>query len=826
MPASDLAFPGALGWGRHSVGGSGRHLAMPTSTVYRVKNLNADGLNTLKAAVDATGPRHVIFETSGTIVLNGDLKIRNPYISIWGETAPSPGITIRGGTLVVTTHNVIMRHLRVRPGALDGNTDGITVIPDNTVHNVIIDHCSVSWTTDEIMGIGSKIGASLDKVTISNCLCAEPLDVAGGHPFGILMGGSRGAKTDRLSLIRTITSHCLERNPRLGISATAAELINNVHYNWRDKQTCNIKNIHGSGEQNNFDLMVDMIGCYYKPGARSSSSSYAMLSGGGINSGSRIYVEGVICPQRPADTGDDWDAIDPDIPESPHRSLTRVMDSGDGHTPMSALAAYEYCLNMAGARPLDRDSVDTRHIAEVGNGSGTAAPSAPPGGWPNLPVVVRELTLPSNPNDIAASGFTNIEDWIHDFHDDLTGEDTGGTTPDPPPVLPDEGYSIKIQHFAKVFGAAADTDSVAITAVGGATKAAALMSSSCPWAQLDGETSSDLNNDDLGMLVKIDPSDLDAVQFERSSTGDNVDMRIWGSVLEYLGVSGGPNEFIVRHHGEITMGSGATSVHTAIGSISNIDRCIPIVSAVVTDATTAVARQALVTVKMSNDPSNGVLVERNASGSNWRGILTLLEFPGEKWTVQNNLQQEHTTTDGLPTEHIINPVPSWETTLIFPSFRPGANNSDELGLHIYPGPGTNRIYFEMDDDAAGTPRIGVAHLLTHPQLRVRRYGSIGGSLTPPGLESADNLKDVSITPVAALAQSLLIVTADNTSTAARYPRQYVLARFKSGTSLDTVELWRARDGASSNFHLQVAEFLMTDPGYGSILPVLRRLDRF
>ena len=149
-------IPGSAGFGMDTNAGRG-------GTVYKVTNLSASGSGSLKACIDATGPRTCVFEVSGAIRLTSDLIIRNNQIRIAGQTAPSPGIMIRGAAILITASDVLIQHIRVRAGddTTGPNPDNrdslkITGTTAKPVRNVVIDHCSFSWSIDEI---GEHLGS-------------------------------------------------------------------------------------------------------------------------------------------------------------------------------------------------------------------------------------------------------------------------------------------------------------------------------------------------------------------------------------------------------------------------------------------------------------------------------------------------------------------------------------------------------------------------------------------------------------------------------------------------------------------------------------------
>ena len=139
-PASLPAFPGAEGFGMYAIGGRG-------GRVIEVTNLNDNGPGSLRAAVDTNCPRIVIFRVGGYIELKSVLNIKRPYITIAGQTAPGDGICLKNYYIAVHADNVIIRYLRVRPSDIAKEEfDAISVF---TGHNIIIDHCSASWSTDK-----------------------------------------------------------------------------------------------------------------------------------------------------------------------------------------------------------------------------------------------------------------------------------------------------------------------------------------------------------------------------------------------------------------------------------------------------------------------------------------------------------------------------------------------------------------------------------------------------------------------------------------------------------------------------------------------------
>ncbi|WP_197526774.1 pectate lyase family protein [Pirellulimonas nuda] len=193
-----LSFPGAEGYGKHTIGGRG-------GVVYEVTNLNDSGEGSLRAAVEASGPRTIVFRVSGAIALKKQLTIRNPYITIAGQSAPGDGICLRGFPLMISADEVIVRYLRIRYGDEAGRADD--AVSSRYNKNLILDHCSASWSVDEAVSIYHN-----ENVTVQWCLISESLYQSkhdkGHHGFGGIWGSNHSTYHHNL------LAHHSSRNPR------------------------------------------------------------------------------------------------------------------------------------------------------------------------------------------------------------------------------------------------------------------------------------------------------------------------------------------------------------------------------------------------------------------------------------------------------------------------------------------------------------------------------------------------------------------------------------------------------------------------------------
>jgi len=236
-PGQELAFPGAVGWGATTPGGRG-------GKIIRVTTLDADGPGSFKAAIEAKGPRIVVFEVGGVIDMKRKvLDIREPFITIAGQTAPSPGITLIKTGLNVRTHDVVVRHIRIRTGA-DGQAKRSGWDPDafGTVSaaRVIVDHCTFSWGIDENMSSSGprfrgkdvaewRANTSHD-VTFSYNAAYEGL-AESSHPKGEHSKGSLvHDNVTNILFYRNVWASNLERSP-LFKGGVHGAIVNNVIFN-------------------------------------------------------------------------------------------------------------------------------------------------------------------------------------------------------------------------------------------------------------------------------------------------------------------------------------------------------------------------------------------------------------------------------------------------------------------------------------------------------------------------------------------------------------------------------------------------------------------
>jgi pectate lyase len=220
-PVPPRAFPGAEGFGALALGGRG-------GDVYHVTSLADEGPGSLRYGVQtACGPRTIVFDLSGTIILRSVLAIDKPFLTLAGQTAPGDGVTVAGFTTSISgTHDVVVRYMRFRAGDINCPSfqgDALNVVESQ---DVIIDHVSASWSVDEALSVTRS-----DRVTVQWSIIAESLNASchakGHHGYGSLLRWGKGG----ITIHHTLYAHHESRSPRLG-DDLGLDFVNNVVYDW------------------------------------------------------------------------------------------------------------------------------------------------------------------------------------------------------------------------------------------------------------------------------------------------------------------------------------------------------------------------------------------------------------------------------------------------------------------------------------------------------------------------------------------------------------------------------------------------------------------
>ncbi|MFN3148856.1 pectate lyase [Bremerella sp.] len=407
------AFPGAEGYGALTTGGRG-------GRVITVTNLNGSGPGSLQAACEAEGPRVVIFQVAGTI--QGDVRIRHDHITIAGQSAPGDGITIKG-SVGIDANDVVIRYLRVRtdhPGDAIGG---------RYKKNIIIDHVSASWSTDEVFSLYHN-----ENVTIQWCMITEACAKEdGSHRFGGIWGNQYGTYHHNL------IAHNDSRNPRWASGCGYNDYRNNVLYNW-GYESCYGGESKQKGDRRQPPIpfsTINMVANYYKPGPATRADVKDRIASPSARNGedygswyvNENYVEG-----SPEVTANNWLGMD----GKTFQKLTQPWEAMRiaQHSPQDVYLAV---LNEAGCSLPQRDSIDSRIVKEVKNGTATYGRNGiidspdDVGGWPEFKGGTPESDsdkdgipdqwemkygLDSNNAEDASrdddgDGYTNIEEYLN-----------------------------------------------------------------------------------------------------------------------------------------------------------------------------------------------------------------------------------------------------------------------------------------------------------------------------------------------------------------------------------------------------------------------------
>lgn len=405
-------YPGAKGFGSTTAAGSGRHQRRARTQIIRVTNRSERGVGSLRHCIEMKGPRTCLFEVGGRFPLTEPLHIREPYLTIAGQTAPLPGVVLTGAGITIATHDILLQHLEIRvgdrrKGPKASERDGIT-IEGRSARKIVVDHLSVSWATDENVTITPSRARD---ITLSNCIISEGLHNSihpkGAHSKGLLIGD----RAQRITVHHSLFAHNHDRNPYLQRGA-AVELLNNVVYNWGGESGSNVLNVSDYTESSD-GVLLTLIGNTYKRGP--DGPAHPIVYGEPVASTTRIFARDNVAPKEGSYGEGEWRVVD--VPEVPHRVDAPPIDSLASWN--DANSAFEEVLLTAGSRPRERNIIDARIVSEVREGRGTikdcvSGCSRSAGGWPSIRNTRRRLRLPSHPfRDRDKDGYTELEEWLH-----------------------------------------------------------------------------------------------------------------------------------------------------------------------------------------------------------------------------------------------------------------------------------------------------------------------------------------------------------------------------------------------------------------------------
>jgi hypothetical protein len=414
MIQDDRSFRQVKVYGLEGVGALTRGGA-DALTVYTVTNTNDSGAGSLRAAAEASGARFIQFAVSGTINLASDLTISNGSVWIDGSSAPNGGICLRYGTLKIeNASQVILRHLRIRPGLAGTETQAqidsrdCLTIEDST--DVIVDHCSLSWSTDEALNISRS-----NRVTVQRCLIAEPLDDAGHtsgtHAYACLVKGQSGQVDLHHNVFAAFRARGLCTSQVYGSPGLQIVARNNVWYHGYSTYC------HGYADDEPTELVL--INNYLRIGPHVANAG-TQLTPFLVPYNQRWYVSGNTLADASNATGgttagvcaDNWAGVHFYAGEwvsgAPSTSATKVAAvglpaipqmGGVAITTQTAAQAYASLVTggEVGATLPKQDATDARIIANVANGTHTAGSNTSTGlvsdptagslgGWPDLTI--------------------------------------------------------------------------------------------------------------------------------------------------------------------------------------------------------------------------------------------------------------------------------------------------------------------------------------------------------------------------------------------------------------------------------------------------------
>lgn len=434
------AFPGAEGAARYTTtGGRG-------GTVYHVTTLADSGTGSLREALSKSGTRTIVFDVAGYIDLKSDLQIKNGNVTIAGQTAPAPGITLRYYTINCSADNVIIRFIRFRRSQVKNVNDGADAIWGRNKKNIILDHCSMSWGCDEVASFYDNRNFTMQWCTIAESL-SNAGHTKGAHGYGGIWGGKNA------SFHHNFLAHLDNRVPRFNgarynwsgydtkkyantVDAERVDFRNCVAYNWG---TGGCYGGPGGG-------YVNMVNNYFKagPGTKNKTRLTQMSAAASGNSSgapsyligmySRYFIQGNYMTAAGSSAANyDWKGVVSDGGKGQNQTftdannmfglganatvpvkMTEAIPMEGAVTSHDAEMAFEKVLLYAGAS-LYRDAVDARYMEEARTGTATYKGTEQKTGdgknsnTYNCPGIIDKINNPEGTQNSALASFPELE---------------------------------------------------------------------------------------------------------------------------------------------------------------------------------------------------------------------------------------------------------------------------------------------------------------------------------------------------------------------------------------------------------------------------------
>ena len=385
----------------------------------------------------------IIFEVGGVIDMSScaeaDLAIYGSELMVFGSSAPSPGITLTQNTStkaeLIRIHSsyVLFENIRFRAHMSD-DFCGIDMDVLNIQHassspanmgNIVMDHVSLAFAVDEtgeVYDLVNDAGSANEpnNVTYSNSIIGAPLDNSchpeGRHGTGILQANTNGY----IGWIKNLFIFNPNRNPVVtqpyGAGSAKVYSLNNAIHGSGDGVNRNPLSLSENNAGYDDIILATVIGGVQSQGSSRTETDYLHLDDG-VEAGSEIYYSDLICVD-----GTDADCVSTDVGTSFIVGAATLTPPSPAPDVLAASAVKAYLVANVGAWPKNRDSLDTALVAHFNADTGSYEDTiADYGGFPTLTPSSRALTIPGSPYSTSVTGYTNLEDWLHDYKDTVEG---------------------------------------------------------------------------------------------------------------------------------------------------------------------------------------------------------------------------------------------------------------------------------------------------------------------------------------------------------------------------------------------------------------------